>query len=64
MVVCICHKKHDCANYDQFAPKFDMAYKTIQCVFVPNLKLFGSMKTELWAEKVDEFFIVLYWKMG
>ena len=55
--------KHDWANYDQFAPNFDMACKTI-LVSVPNLKLFGSMKTELWAEEVGEFSIMLYGKMG
>ena len=27
-------------NYDQFAPNFSMAYKTIQRVSVPNLQLF------------------------
>ena len=39
--------KHDCANYNQFAPNFDVAYKTIKCVSMPNLKLFGPKKTEL-----------------
>ena len=30
LVVCIWrHQKHDCANYDQFAPNFGMLYKTI-----------------------------------
>ena len=50
---------HDYANYDQFAPNFD-----IQRVSVPNLKLFGPMITELWAKKVGEFSIMLYGKMG
>ena len=40
-----------------------MACKTIR-VFLPNLKLFGSMKTELWAEEVGQFSIMLYGKMG
>ena len=39
--------KHNDANYDQFAPNFDMAYKTTQCVSVLNLKLFVSTKAEL-----------------
>ena len=39
--------KRDYANYDQFVPNFDMDYKTIHHVSVPNLKLFGPMKTEL-----------------
>ena len=56
--------KHDYANYDQFAPNFGMAYKTIQHVSVPNMKLFGSLKTELWAKEVGEFSIRLYRKMG
>ena len=56
--------KYDYANYDQFAPNFGMAYKTIQRVSVPNLKLFGSLKTVLWAKEVGEFFIMLYRKMG
>ena len=65
LVVCIgCHEKHDYANYDQFAQKFEMAYKTILLVSVPNLKLFGSMKTELWAKEVREFSVMLYGKMG
>ena len=48
VVVCICrHQKHDSANYDKFAPNFDIAYKTIQRVSVPNLNLLRPMKTEL-----------------
>ena len=31
---------------------FGMAYKTIQHVSVLNLKLFGPMKTELWAKEI------------
>ena len=41
-----------------------MAYKTIQRVSVPNLKLFGSMKTELRAKEVGEFSIMSYGKVG
>ena len=37
---------------------------TIQRVSVPNLRLFGSMKTELWAKEAGEFSIMLYGKMG
>ena len=47
--------QHDHANYDQFVPKFDLAYKTIQRVSIPNLKLFGSMKKESWVKEVREF---------
>ena len=32
-----------------------MAFKIIQCVFVPNLKLFGEMNTELWTKEVGQF---------
>ena len=39
-----------------------MACKTIQCVSVPNLKVFGSIKTEFWAKEVEEFSIMLYGK--
>ena len=55
--------KHDYASYRQFAPNFDMGYKTIQHVSAPNLKLFGPMKTELWAKEVRGFFIMLWGKM-
>ena len=64
-MVCIGrHHEHDHANYNQFVPNFEVAHKTIQCVCVPNLKLFGSTKTELWAKEVGEFSIMLYEKMG
>ena len=48
----------------KLTPNFDMAYKTIQRVSVPNLKLFVSIKTELWAKKVEEFSVMLDGKMG
>ena len=38
-----------------------MAYKTI---YVPNLKLFGLIKTELWAKKVGELSVMLYGENG
>ena len=41
-----------------------MADKTIQRVFVKNLKLFGPMKTELQAKEFGQFSIMLYRKMG
>ena len=41
-----------------------MVYKTMQCVSVPNLKLFEPMKTEIWAKEIGEFSITLYGKMG
>ena len=56
--------KHDYANYDQFPPNFDMTYKTIQSVSVPNVKLFGPMKKEIRAKEAAEFSITLYGKMG
>ena len=36
----------------------------MQCVCVPNLKLFGSTKTELWAKELGEFSIILYGEIG
>ena len=52
LVVCIWHyQKHDYANYDQFASNFDSTKKTIQLVSVPNFKLFGPMKIELWSKE-------------
>ena len=58
-----CHQKHDYANYDQFAPNFAATYKTIQCVTVPNWKLFGPTETELWIKEVRWCSIMLYGKM-
>ena len=34
-----------------------MAFKTIQRVFVPNLKLSGPRRTELLAKEVEEFLL-------
>ena len=59
LVVCICHQKHYHANCDQFAPNFDMAYKTIQCVIVSNLKLCGPTRTQLMAKEIEEISIIL-----
>ena len=47
--------KHDHANYYQFAQNFDMAYRTIQRVSVPNLKLLRQMNTELRTKEAGEF---------
>ena len=62
-MVCIGrHQKHDYANYYLFAPKFDITYKTIQRGYVPNLKLFGPLKTELWPKEFGGCSIMLYGK--
>ena len=45
------------ANFDQFAPNFDMTLKIIPCVFVQNLKLLGSSKT-ITAKEAGEFSII------
>ena len=37
-----------------------MACKTIQRVSVSSLKLFGPIKTELWAKEVGEFSIIAH----
>ena len=47
-------------NYDQFSPKFDIVSKTIQRISVPNLKLFGQMKTEVRAKEVWRIFLLCY----
>ena len=39
-----------------------MACKTIQHVFIPNLKLFRLIKTELRAKEVGEFSVL--WQNG
>ena len=53
--------KHEHENDDQFAPNFDMTCKTMQPVFVPNLKSFEPMQIDLWAKEVG---VMLYGKMG
>ena len=58
------HQKLDYANYDQFAPNFNVTYKTIQRVSVPNLKLFGGVNIVLWAKEAGEFSVTLYGKMA
>ena len=50
--------KHDYANYDQFAPNFDITCKTIHYVSVTSLKLFVPIKTELCAKGVREFSVM------
>ena len=53
--------KHDYANYDQFPPNFDMAYKTIERV--PNLKLFGSIN-KVMGQRNFRFFHYVMWENG
>ena len=50
--------KHDYANNDRFVPNFDMAYKTMKLVSVPNLKSFRPTKTELRAKEGGEFSVM------
>ena len=45
------------ANYDQFAPNFGIAYKTMQRVSVPDLNVFGRMKRKLGAKEVGDFLL-------
>ena len=47
----------------KFAPKSDMAFKTIQRFSIPNWNVFGPSKAELWAKEVGEFSIVI-WENG
>ena len=51
-------------NYNKFVPKFDMVYKTIQRVSVPNMRLFGPIKTELQAKEVGGFSCYVIWENG
>ena len=53
--------KHDHENSDRFVPNFDISYKTIKRVSVPNLKSFRPTKTELLAKEVGEFFYYVTW---
>ena len=45
-------------------PDFDITYDTIERVSVPDLELFEPIKTELWAQEVVEFSVMLYGKMS
>ena len=47
-----------------FSPNFDITYKTIQRVSVPNLNVFGSMKTELRAKEFRKNFYYVIWENG
>ena len=51
-------KIFDHANYDQFSPNFSVSYKTIY-VSVTNLKSIRPLKAQLWAQIVEEFYIML-----
>ena len=65
LVVCILrHQKQEYANDDQFSPNFDMVYNTIQLVYVPNLKSFGLMKTDLSAKESWRSFYYVIWENG
>ena len=55
----VCH-----AMIQDGSKNHENAYKTIQRVSVPDLKLFGPMNTELWAIEVRKFSVTLYVKMG
>ena len=52
--------KNDYANYDQSAPNFDLAHKTI-CVSVSS---YLDQRRQLWVKEVEEFSIMLDGKMG
>ena len=42
---------------DQFVPNFDMAYKIIKRVSVPNLKWFGPTKQSYGQKKFENFLL-------
>ena len=55
-MVCIQRpRKYHHVDYDQFVPNFDICLIRPYSVSLPDLKLFGPMKTEVWAKKVGEF---------
>ena len=59
-MVCIwSHQKYDYANYDQFAPNFDIAYKTIPCIFMPNLN-----ENRVVGQKSWRIFYYVIWGNG
>ena len=58
------HQKYDHANYDQFTQNFDMTYRTIQLVSVPNLKLFGPMTTTKIVQRGWKIFYYVIWENG
>ena len=58
------HQRYVYESYNQFAPNFDMAYKTIQHVFVSDVKLFGSLnKNKVIGRKTWRIFYVI-WESG
>ena len=51
------------SNYDQYAINFDVGYKFVQRISVPNLKLFRPIKTKLSAKGVEKFSVIFYGKI-
>ena len=49
---------HDYANYDQFAPNFEMVHK------LDHATCLCTKFVVVWAKEVGEFSITLYGKMG
>ena len=63
-MVCISrNQKHDYANYDQFAPNFDMVYKAIQRVSIANLK-FSNNENKVMSQKSWRILYYVIWENG
>ena len=63
LVVCIWrHQRHDYANYNQFVPNFDMAYKTTQRVSVPNLKVIWTNQNRAMGQRSWSIFYHVVWE--
>ena len=52
--------KHDYANYDQFAPNFVIAYKTIQHVSVPNLSFIWINENRVTGQRSWKIFYYVH----
>ena len=50
-------KKHDYANYDQFAPNFVIAYKTIQRVLYEICSYLDKHNQSYWPKKMENFLL-------
>ena len=58
------HQKHDYVNYDRFAQNFDMAYKTIQRVSAPNLKVLSQWKPSYGPKNFENFLLCYMGKLA
>ena len=52
--------KHDYANYDRLVPNFDMTYKTIKRVSVPEISSHLDQRKQSYGQKKLENFLLRY----